>query len=172
MKSSVVIRGGAKAKDPGSLSGMVGMGMEGPEGGRRGTQSCFQSCKNRAGAASLGLSVSIVGICESTEPFPRGSILSTSNGDPCLFIFIFLDSRDTLKTIPRLQITRQACISLEEPTCQCRRHKRHGFNPWVRKIPWRRARQPTSVLLSGESHGQRSLAGYRGHKESDTTEVT
>lgn len=97
MKSSVVIRGGAKAKDPGSLSGMVGMGMEGPEGGRRGTQSCFQSCKNRAGAASLGLSVSIVGICESTEPFPRGSILSTSNGDPCLFIFIFWTLETRLK---------------------------------------------------------------------------
>ena len=61
-----------------------------------------------------------------------------------------------------------------EPTCQCRRHKRHGFNPWVRKIPWRRVWQPTPVFLPGESHGQRSLEGYspRGHKESDTTEVT
>ena len=39
-------------------------------------------------------------------------------------------------------------------------HKRHGFDPWLRKIPWRRAQQPTSVFLSGESHGQRSLAGY------------
>ena len=138
VKSSVFIRGGAKAKDPGSLSGMVGMGMEGPEGRRRGTQCCFQSCKHRAGATSLGLSVSIVGICESTEPFPRGSILSTSNGDPCHFIYLFiyfLDSRDMLKTIPRLQIIRQVCISLEEPTCQCRGHKRHGFDPWVRKIP-------------------------------------
>ena len=38
--------------------------------------------------------------------------------------------------------------------------------PWVRKIPWRRAWQPTSVFLPGESHGQRSLAGYSlwGHK--------
>ena len=27
----------------------------------------------------------------------------------------------------------------KEPTCQCRRCKRHGFDPWVRKIPWRRA---------------------------------
>ena len=35
-----------------------------------------------------------------------------------------------------------------------------GFNPWVRKIPWRRAWQPTLVFLPGESHGQRSLAGY------------
>ena len=46
------------------------------------------------------------------------------------------------------------------------------FDPWVRKIPSRRAWQPTSVFLSGESRGQRSLVGYRpwGHKESDTTE--
>ena len=29
-----------------------------------------------------------------------------------------------------------------------------------RKIPWRGAWQPTPVVLSGESHGQRSLAGY------------
>ena len=40
-------------------------------------------------------------------------------------------------------------------------HKgRHRFNPWVRKIPWRRKWQPTSVILPGKSHGQRSLAGY------------
>ena len=43
---------------------------------------------------------------------------------------------------------------------------------WVRKIPWRRAWQPTPVFLPGESHGQRSLEGWSpwGHKESDTTE--
>ena len=35
--------------------------------------------------------------------------------------------------------------------CQCRRHKRCGFNPWVRKIPWRRAWQPVPVFLPGES---------------------
>ena len=34
------------------------------------------------------------------------------------------------------------------------------FNPWVGKIPWRRAWQPKPVFLPGESHGQRSLAGY------------
>ena len=38
--------------------------------------------------------------------------------------------------------------------------KRCRFIPWVRKIPWRRAWQLTPVLLPGESHGQRSLAGY------------
>ena len=35
-----------------------------------------------------------------------------------------------------------------------------GFNPWVRKIPWRRAQQPTPVFLLGVFYGQRSLAGY------------
>ena len=34
------------------------------------------------------------------------------------------------------------------------------FDPWVGKIPWRREWQPTPVLLPGEFHGQRSLAGY------------
>jgi len=47
----------------------------------------------------------------------------------------------------------------EEPVCQCRRHKRLKFNPWIRIIPWRRAWQPTPVFLPGESHGQRSLEG-------------
>ena len=49
---------------------------------------------------------------------------------------------------------------------------RPGFHPWVGKIPWRRAWQPTPVFLPGESHGQRSLAGYSpwGRKESDATE--
>ena len=42
----------------------------------------------------------------------------------------------------------------------------HGFNPWVRTIPWRRKWQPNPVFLPGESHGQRSLVGYspRGHR--------
>ena len=48
----------------------------------------------------------------------------------------------------------------KELVCQCRRHKRCKFNPWVGKIPWRRAWQATSVFLSEESHGQRSLAVY------------
>ena len=51
---------------------------------------------------------------------------------------------------------------------------RHRFDPWVGKIPWRRAWQLTPVLLPGESHGQKSLVGYSpwGHKELDMTEET
>jgi len=48
----------------------------------------------------------------------------------------------------------------KEPTYQCRRHKRCGFDPWVWKIPWKKAWQPTPVFFLGESHGQRSLVGY------------
>ena len=46
------------------------------------------------------------------------------------------------------------------------------FNPWVRKIPWRRQWHATPVLLPGKSHGWRSLVGCSpwGHTESDTTE--
>ena len=60
----------------------------------------------------------------------------------------------------------------KEPACQCRRHRRLRLDPWVGKIPWRREWQPTPVSLPGESHGQRSLAGYSlwGRKESDMTE--
>ena len=36
---------------------------------------------------------------------------------------------------------------------------RHWFNPWVRKIPWRRQWLPTPVFLPGESPGQKSLTG-------------
>ena len=48
----------------------------------------------------------------------------------------------------------------KEPTCQCRRTKCLGFDPWVGKIPGRRAWQLTSVFLPGETLGQRSLASY------------
>ena len=49
--------------------------------------------------------------------------------------------------------------------------RRPEFDPWVRKIPWRRKWQPTPVFMSGKSHGWRSLVGYSpwSHKESDMT---
>ena len=43
-------------------------------------------------------------------------------------------------------------VSGKEPACQCRRPKRLGFNPWVRKIPWRRTWQFTPTFMPGESH--------------------
>ena len=60
----------------------------------------------------------------------------------------------------------------KESTCQRRRCKRCGFDPWVRKIPWRRKWQPTPVFLPGKSHGQKSLVSYSpwSCKESALTE--
>ena len=53
-----------------------------------------------------------------------------------------------------------------EPACQRRTRKRCRSDPWVEKIPWRRARHPAAAFLPGESRGQRSLTGCspRGHK--------
>ena len=48
----------------------------------------------------------------------------------------------------------------KEHACQCRRHKRRGFDPWVRKIPWGMVWQSTAVFLPIKFHGQRSLVGY------------
>jgi len=51
------------------------------------------------------------------------------------------------------KVTWASQVAGKEPTCQCRRHKRCGFNLLVGKFPWRRAWQPTPVIFLGESHG-------------------
>ena len=59
---------------------------------------------------------------------------------------------------------RASLVSQQQRIClQCRRP---GFDPWVGRIPWRRAWQPIPVSLPGESHGQKSPAGCStwGHK--------
>ena len=69
-----------------------------------------------------------------------------------------------------------ALVTVRLPWClrqysTCLQRRRPGFNPWVRKIPWRKKWWLTQVFLSGEFHGQRSLVGYSpgGCKESDLT---
>ena len=63
-------------------------------------------------------------------------------------------------------------LSGKESACQCRRCRRLGFNPCVRKISWSSKWQPTPVFLPGTFQGQRSLVGYSpyGRRESDMTE--
>ena len=63
-------------------------------------------------------------------------------------------------TTERLNNSNRSSASDKEPACQCRRLKRLGFNPWVRKIPWKWRWLSTPVFLPGGSHGQRSLVGY------------
>ena len=54
----------------------------------------------------------------------------------------------------------QVVLAIRKPPGQYRRPKRHDFNPWVGKIPWRRRWQLTLASLPGKSHGQRSLVCY------------
>jgi len=56
---------------------------------------------------------------------------------------------------PQQQLHRwenRGCSLYSPPpsACQCRRCKRHGFHPWVGKIPWRKKWQPTLVFLPGK----------------------
>ena len=70
-----------------------------------------------------------------------------------------------------LSLTPLGCpggTSGEESAFQFKRCKKHRFNPWVRKIPWRRKWQPTPVFLPGKFHGQRSLATVHGVTNSQT----
>ena len=48
-------------------------------------------------------------------------------------------------------------LSVKESVYQYRSRRRHQFNPWVGKIPWRRKRQPTPVFLPRKPQGQRKL---------------
>ena len=65
--------------------------------------------------------------------------------------------------------------TVKEPAYQYRRHKRCAFNPWVRKIPWRREGNLLQYCcLENPMDRGASWATYSpwGHKESDTTEAT
>ena len=68
------------------------------------------------------------------------------------------------------QLTVSGPCGGKESTCLCRGYRRPGFDPWVRKIPWRR-KCTAPVFLPGKFHGQRSLASPWSHKESDTTDL-
>ena len=79
----------------------------------------------------------------------------------CRQILYHLSHQGSPKNIKQYQsLGFPGGASGKEPTCQFRRPKRHGSDPWVRKIPWRREWQTAPVFLAGESHGQRSLVGY------------
>ena len=88
----------------------------------------------------------------------------------CKLFLIFLPDRDRKKYNYQVKshiLGLPWWLSGEESACKCRRHK---FDPWVGKIPWRRKRQPILVFLPGKSHGHRSLVGYSPWgTESDTT---
>ena len=89
---------------------------------------------------------------------------SVPESDLKAFVWLFVYKLHTCTTIERLPWW----LSGKESACQC---GRPGFNPWVRKVPWRIKWHPPPVFLPGRSHGQRNLAGYspQGSKESERT---
>ena len=108
------------------------------------------------------------------------SIWASWGLDVLIFVYIWTD---WIKQTHTLYIFVCVCVSVcvdrlprwlsrKESTCQCRRRRKHGFDPWVRKIHWRRKWQAIPVFLPRKSHGQRVPEGYSlwAHKESDMTE--
>ena len=90
-----------------------------------------------------------------------------------LFVFLIRKLVDGMAEIvftkPKASSGFLGGTSCKEPACQCRKHKRHRFDPWVGKILWRRKWHPTPVFLLRESQGQWSLVGYspRGRRVRD-----
>ena len=102
------------------------------------------------------------GVCSYSYPLSQWCYLTISSSDT--FFSFFLQSFPASQYFPvGLQWLRWRI---------CLQRRRTGFSPWVEKIPWRKERLPMPILLPGEFHGQRSLAGYSpwGWKELDTTQ--
>ena len=102
--------------------------------------------------------------------------------DPCAwlgslrcFLFSCLDRKSGHWQALKLPLhSGSPCGSLVKNPPANAGDRRCRFDPWVRKILWRRKWQPTPISVPGESHGQRSLVGYClwGRRELDTTEHT
>ena len=112
---------------------------------------------------SLGWSFLVTFICDKSKRCRWGGFI-VALGQVVVRSYLYTHVQNRL---PRWH-------SYKEPPYQCRICWRHRFDPWVRKIPWRRAWQPTPVFLPGESHGQRSLGSYSpwSPTELDMPEVT
>ena len=83
--------------------------------------------------------------------------------------FLCVKGKSLLSYLASITFQASQVAQGQESSCQCRRHR---FNPWVRKISWRRKWQPDPAFFPGESHGQRNLVGNNpwGRKELDTTQ--
>ena len=95
-----------------------------------------------------------------------------------------IEKLSSMKVVPGAKMVRDCCsnrfnvkywlkwlpwwFSSKESACRCRRH---GFDSWVGKIPWRKRWQSTPVCLLGKPHRERSPEdpSPEGHRESDTT---
>ena len=141
-------------------------GKRGPGEGRGEVPSCSRTRlppgvippgANPPGVTPLGDTPAL----RRTGSWPPGalSLVETDPHSPSLFLLPSWPGSFTPLINPTGHHQASQGCSGKEPACECRRRERCGFDPWVGKIPWRRAGQPTPVFLPGESHGQRSLVG-------------
>ena len=109
-------------------------------------------------------------LCLLPQPGDDHPLPGSSRGIPSVCVCILITSPVTLDQSnpsdltllqPRHQCPRASQMALVVKNLPAKaRDRRDRFDPWVGKIPWRRAWQPTPGFLPGESHGQRSLASY------------
>ena len=104
---------------------------------------------------------------ESSRLLKLFTVYSRQNLMDPFFLFLRVFTLETCNCKPILMPLKCVCVfysnlglflkgfpggsSGKEPSCQFRRHERCGFDPWVRKIPWRRKWQPNPVFLPEES---------------------
>ena len=128
--------------------------------------------KPRVGPWHLQVPRASLRVCKLTCWVPLKRPGSRSPGHCCFFSpqeGSSSQSTQPLGPLPLLPKGFPGGSMVKKPACQC---SRCDFSLRVRKIPWRRAWQPTPVFLPGEFHGQRSLVSYSpwGHKEQDSAE--
>ena len=99
-------------------------------------------------------------------PFPSPGIFPTQGSNPglqhCRQTLYHLGHQEALgiQGWSRKLRASQVALAVKNPPASAGGLRDAGSDPWVGKIPWRRAQQPTLVFLPGESHGQRSLESY------------
>ena len=146
--------------------------------------------QQRAGLALLSQHIEIKPLANFNILFSRrGCFLNPQYSDLCLqyasslacsgprdlpfYFFLLQETRHSLSQANlHMERVSRSYFFVHLAQTEKQECRRLGFDPQVRKIPWRREWQPTPIFLPGEFHGQRSLVGYSpwGHKESNMTE--
>ena len=118
--------------------------------------TCSNSCTSRWWCHPT-ISFSVVPFSSSLPSFPAsGSFLMIQFSYFGSHFFFFLIM---IRVILVAQLIKESACNAGDP----------DLIPGSGKFPWRRKWQPIPVFLPGKSHGQRSLAGYIGSQELDTT---
>ena len=106
----------------------------------------------------------------SSQPRARTEVSCIAGG--CFTMWATREARRPLQKPSISSWASQAVLVVKNLPLNAGDVKRRRFHPWLGKIPWRRAWQPTPVFLPGESCGQRSLAGYSPRGRTSWTQLS